>query len=146
MLTQKSLGMEEAQRVIAGVVQAARDGNRTMAAVVVDNHGDVIASVRMDGAPPRFLGTAHRKAYTAAVMGRNTTGLKQWWKDTDGGHGDWNDRMLTTLSGGLTVLIGSEVVGGIGVGGGNNVTRDPDVAATGLRALGEGFRSREDWT
>src|SRR5713226_6363470 len=119
MRTQRSLGLEQAQEVIAAVIEAARQGNRTMAAVVVDNHGDVLASARMDGAPPRFLGTAHRKAYTTAVMGRNTTGLKQWWKDTEGGHADWNDRMLTTLAGGLTVVMGSEVVGGIGVGGGN---------------------------
>lgn len=146
MLHQDTLGLEEAQRATAAVLEAAAKGGRPMAIAVVDHHGEIISCSRMDGAPPRFQRAALRKAYTAAVMGRDTTGLKQWWRETEGGHLDWNDPQLTTLAGGFVAVSGQQVVGAIGVSGGNDVTRDIDVAEIGLRAMGPGLRHREDWS
>ncbi|HEY7068019.1 MAG TPA: heme-binding protein [Chloroflexota bacterium] len=146
MLTLTTLGLEEAQRAVAAVLDAAARAGRTMAVAVVDHDGELIACARMNGAPARYQRAAIRKAYTAAVFGRNTTGLKQWWQEKESGQTDWNDSMLTTLSGGLVAVCGDEVVGAIGVSGGNNVTTDVEIANVGLRAMGDDVRHREGWT
>ena len=135
MLSQVSLGLEEAQKAIAAVFeQAAKDG-RPVAVAVVDNHGELIACARMNGAHARILRHAIRKAYTAAVMGRDTTELK---KDMEGAGrilDDYGDSNLTTLQGGLVVRVDKQVVGAIAAGGSPKM-RDVDMAKIGLAAMG----------
>ena len=75
MLAQRSLGLEEAQRVITAAVDYAKQKNWRITVVVVDRTGELIACARMDGRAPRFLKAAHRKAYTAAYIGRDTSML-----------------------------------------------------------------------
>ena len=53
--------------------------------------------------------------------------------------------MLTTLAGGLCVLHGKDVLGGIAVAGGNADFDDDAFSEVAIKALGEGFRHREDW-
>jgi len=72
MIQRVSLGLEEAQRAIAAVLEEAKREGRPVAVAVVDANGDVISCARMDGAHARVLRFAVRKAYTAAVMGRDT--------------------------------------------------------------------------
>ena len=83
MIPQLSLGPEEAQRAIAAVFDQAKKDGRPVAVAVVDNHGELIASARMDGAHARVLRHAIRKAYTAAVMGRDTLAFKKDIIDAD---------------------------------------------------------------
>ena len=72
MLIQHRVSLAEAQRAIEkGVEEASKDG-KPMAFVVADAGGDVICSLRMDGAHARVLKHAVRKAFTAAVMQRDT--------------------------------------------------------------------------
>ena len=55
MLPQLSLGLDEAQRAIAAVFEQAKLDGRAVAVAVVDNHGELIACARMDGAHARVL-------------------------------------------------------------------------------------------
>jgi uncharacterized protein GlcG (DUF336 family) len=150
MIEQKTLSLEQAQTVIAAVIDKAKEiGHRGIAVYVVDKSSEIIACARMDNMHPRYGKAAHRKAYTAAVFERNTNGVIKFW-DGQAEHGhrgpsDWNDTMLTTLPGGLCVLHGSDVVGGIAVAGGNKMFDDWQFAEVGFQALGEGFRHRVDW-
>jgi glc operon protein GlcG len=148
MLTQRSLSLEDAQRVITAVVDYARQKNWRIAVVVVDRTGELIGCARMDGRAPRFLKAAHRKAYTAAVFEMDTNGVMKFWKrlEDDGHRGpaDWNDPMLTTLPGGLCVVHDGKVVGAIAVSGGGSSgspggTSDWDFAEVAFTALGPGF-------
>jgi glc operon protein GlcG len=145
MLVQRSLSLDEAQRVIATVVDDARRKNWRIAVVVVDRAGDLIACARMDGRAARFVKAAHRKAYTAAVFEMDTSGVMKFWKrQEEQGHraaADWNDPMLTTLPGGVCAVHAGKVVGAIGVsgGGGGAGTQDWDFAEVAFRGLGEGF-------
>ena len=76
MLDYKTLGLEEAQTVIAAVITHAKENNHQGVAVcVVDKGGEVIASARMDGRAARFTRAAHRKAYTGAIFERDTKGV-----------------------------------------------------------------------
>lgn len=142
MQQKMTLGWEEAERVIATVFEAAKKAGCFQAVAVVDNHGDIICSARMDGASPRSQRSSLRKAYTAAVMGMDTPGVKKWWQERGFAHGDWNGPQLTTMPGGLAVVYDGQVVGALGVAGGNAVLQEVDSAALALQALGEGFDHR----
>jgi glc operon protein GlcG len=135
MLSQLSLGLEEAERAIAAVFEQAKKDGRGVAVAVVDNHGELIACARMNGVHARVLRHAIRKAYTAAVMGRDTTELK---KDMEGAGrilDDYGDSNITTLQGGLVVRKDKQVVGAIASGGSPRM-RDVDMAKIGLEAIG----------
>jgi uncharacterized protein GlcG (DUF336 family) len=145
----RSIGLDDADRVVGAVVSHAREGGyRGIAVVVVDKMAEVIAGRRMDGLAGRYFQSAYRKAYTAAAFERDTLAVRDFWNDQgERGHrgpADWNDSMLTTLPGGLCVVFDGEVVGGIGVAGGgaSGDFSDEAFALVGLRALGEGFGHR----
>ena len=135
MVPQLSLGLEEAQRAIAAVFDQAKIDGRAVAVAVVDNHGDLITCARMDGAHARVLRHAIRKAYTAAVMGRDTLAFKKDMQDAGRSLIDYGDTSLTTLQGGLVVRSGNQVVGAI-ASGGSPRQRDVEMAQIGLKALG----------
>ena len=150
MLEQMFLSLEEAQRAVDAVVAAAKEKNhRGVAVCVVDKSGEIIASARMDRVAPRTGKAAHRKAYTGAVMEHDTAAVIKFWdyQATKGHRGptDWNDAMVTTLPGGIAVCHGGEVVGGMGVAGGNQQVSDDAFVEIGIGALGEGFDHRADW-
>ena len=135
MVPQLSLGLEEAQRAIAAVFDQAKKDGRAVAVAVVDNHGDLITCARMDGAHARVLRHAIRKAYTAAVMGRDTLAFKKDMQDAGRSLIDYGDTSLTTLQGGLVVRSGNQIVGAI-ASGGSPRQRDVEMAQIGLNALG----------
>ncbi|HEX9661587.1 MAG TPA: heme-binding protein [Candidatus Binatia bacterium] len=135
MVPQLSLGLEEAQRAIAAVFDQAKKDGRAVAVAVVDNHGDLITCARMDGAHARVLRHAIRKAYTAALMGRDTVAFKKDMQDAGRSLTDYGDSSLTTLQGGLVVRSGNQVVGAIASGGSPRL-RDVEMAQIGLNALG----------
>ena len=135
MVPQLSLGLEEAQRAIAAVFDQAKKDGRAVAVAVVDNHGDLITCARMDGAHARVLRHAIRKAYTAAVMGRDTVAFKKDIQDAGRSLTDYGDSSLTTLQGGLVVRSGNQIVGAI-ASGGSPRQRDVEMAKIGLDAMG----------
>jgi glc operon protein GlcG len=135
MVPQLSLGLEEAQRAIAAVFDQARKDGRPVAVAVVDNHGELIACARMDGAHARILRHAIRKAYTAATMGRDTLAFKDDMERMGRTLSDYGDSSLTTLQGGLVVRSGNQVIGAI-ASGGSPRERDVEMAKIGLAALG----------
>ena len=135
MLPQLSLGLDEAQRAIAAVFEQAKIDGRAVAVAVVDNHGELIACARMDGAHARVLRHAIRKAYTAATMGRDTVAFKKDMQDAGRTLSDYSDSSLTTLQGGLVVRVDKQIVGAI-ASGGSPRQRDVEMAKIGLDAMG----------
>jgi glc operon protein GlcG len=134
MLTEHRLSLDEARRAIdAVVVEATRDG-KPMAAAVTDNHGDLICCLRMDGAAARVLRHAIRKAYTAAVMARDTLAFRADLEERQGALDQWGDTQLTTLQGGIAIKVNGELVGAVAVGG-NVSQRDEEIAHIAAKAL-----------
>ena len=150
MLAQNTLELAEAQSAIDAVINAAKEaGHRGVAVSVVDRSGEIIVMARMDGVAPRTGKAAFRKAYTGAVMEHDTAAVIKFWnmqaKRGHRGPTDWNVTMITTLPGGFSVCYGDQVVGGLGVAGGNQQMSDQEFAEIGLKALGNGFCHRSDW-
>ena len=153
MYDRATLDLSEALRVVETVLEAARSvPERTwpgVAVAVVDKEGELITGARMDGMAARFWRAAHRKAYTAAVMERDTSGVMEFWnrQQSQGHRGphDWNDPMLTTLPGGYVVKYGTRIVGGIGISGGSGDHDDDHFARLAIAALGEAYRHCPAW-
>lgn len=134
MLEQQSLGLEEARQAIeAGEAAAAKLG-LPMAFAVADVGAELIAASRMNGAHPRILRHAIRKAYTSATMCRNTLWFRRDLEDRAGSLDQWGDADLTTLPGGLVVKSDKGFVGSVGTGGGGK--HDEEVAHIMVRAMG----------
>lgn len=138
MFQRTSLGLDDAQRAIAAAVAEAKNDGRPMAVAVVDASGDLISCARMDGAHERVLRFAIRKAYTAAIMGRDTTGFKAELAERARTLDDYGDPLFTTLQGGVPVSVNKEVVGGVAVGG-NNPDRDKAIALVAAQAISGGL-------
>ena len=135
MIQRVSLVLEEAQRAIAAVLEEAEREGRPVAVAVVDANGDLISCARMDGAHARVLRFAVRKAYTAAVMGRDTLTFKKELQERGRTLSDYGDPSFTTLQGGLPIISEDKVVGAIGAGGSAR-ERDVEMAQIGVRAIG----------
>src|SRR5438270_13582511 len=111
MRQQVTLDLADAQKAIAAALAEAEKDAKPMAVAVMDNHGELIAAARMDGAHARVLRHAIRKAYTAAVMQRDTLKFTADLKERDGNLDEWGDVQLTTLQGGKVVVHEGKVIG-----------------------------------
>jgi glc operon protein GlcG len=129
------ISLAQAVAAINAVVRASEEAGFSVAVAVVDDHGDLIAAHRMDGCRPRSIRMTQRKAYTAAVMDRDTTALHE---DMVQRHFDisyYGDPMFTALPGGVVARVAGRTIGAIGVTG-NAKNRDGELAAAGLAQLG----------
>lgn len=120
----------------AAIEKCAKDGYKVTAAVV-DKAGVLRAQLRGDGAGPHTIDSSRKKAYTASSTGRPTSELAELRVKAPHLHslGKMNESILL-LGGGLPIQFGSEVVGGIGVGGAPGTHLDDACAQAGLDAIG----------
>jgi uncharacterized protein GlcG (DUF336 family) len=131
------MSLELAQVLLDGVRAEAGAQGVAMGVAVVDRAGNLVAAQRMDGAQIIAVPLAVDKAYTAVACGRPTDA---WTGATQPGGSDWG--FNTTLSGrmvvfagGVPVVVGGEVVGGLGVSGAAAAV-DKQCAEAGLTAAG----------
>ncbi len=100
--------------------------------IVVDASGEVLASVRMDGAKFLSLRTAHTKARTAASSNNMTGALGN---EAALAASISSKGAMTILKGGLPIRFNGKLAGGIGVGSGTG-DEDIEVARAALAAIG----------
>lgn len=121
-----------AQAAIAAIREAAAEAGFPSAIAVVDDHGDLIAALAMNGCRPRWMRASLRKAYTAAVWDRDTSIFHEQVVKRQISIADFPEP-YTGLPGGITVQIDGETVAGIGVTGKG---KDIEFARRGLAAFG----------
>src|SRR5262245_7147793 len=135
MITTQSIGIEEARRAFEAILAAVTPNDAPVAIAVVDAHGDLIASLRADGAASRMGRRSRAKAHTAAALGMNTVDFRDHVVKAQGRTlDDWGDPNITSLQGGLVIKVGDQVLGGIAMSG-NNTMRDEELAGIGLKAI-----------
>ena len=138
------LQLAGAEAVLAAARKKAAELDLRCNIAVVDDGGHLLAFARMDGARPASVATALTKAVTAATFRQETGTLPpkgepdvllslslQNAASASGGK-------ITTLKGGVPVVVDGQVVGAVGVGGGTG-EQDAVVAAAGVRALLDGL-------
>lgn len=120
------------------VFSAGTSDGREMALAVVDESGGLVFGAQSDRCHPRVLRVAMRKAYTAAVMRRDTVTFRDEDRAAGKDLADWGDPMFTHLVGGVLLRAGADYYGGVGVGG-NTTERDETIATLVAATLLEGL-------
>jgi len=134
------VALKAAERAVASC--AARDWDVT--ATVVDPDGRIIVQLRGDHATIHTGDSSYRKAYTIISMGpifglTRTSQFVALLQKAPNGAGP----ELATLpnifanAGGVAIQHGSEIVGGLGVGGSPGGDRDEVCAADGVAAIAD---------
>lgn len=140
------LNLAGADVILAAAKVKATAMGLKMNLAVVDDGGHLLAFARMDGARPASAQTALTKATTAATF-RQETGPLPLKGEPDvllnlslqnaalasGGK-------ITTLKGGVPIVVDGQVIGAVGVGGGSG-EQDAEVAKAGIQALMDAVNS-----
>ena len=130
-----SLTLEEANRIVAGAIEKARQLNIKVSAAVVDAGGRLVALQRMDNAIWASAYGSQGKAVASAAFGR-TSGEMQARADqptprgiaaAEGGH-------MIMGQGAVPIIRDGIVEGACGVGGGTS-QEDEDCARAGVETL-----------
>jgi len=136
MNTIKNLGHAEAQSAIEVIKREALTRGKAVVITVADAHGELIALLRMDGAPLPSIQIAANKAYTSARERRPSHKIGQASRDPQDGFdiSYYGDAKIVGWSGGLPVSVDGIVVGAIGVSGLPG-DEDLELAQMGLDAI-----------
>ena len=102
---------------LAIVRHVASEAPGAVSVVVADDHGEIVASLRMDGAALDTELNARRKAYTAARSDATTTrALAEKVADAPSELASF-DPFFSFFLGGVAILSGGERIGAVGVSG-----------------------------
>lgn len=140
---QVRLTLAGARTILIGAEVKARAMGLNVNIAVVDDGGHLLAFERMDQARPASSYTAISKAATAATMRQPTGPLPAGAEHPD----PWLNLALehaaassggkiTTLRGGVPIVVDGQVIGGVGVGGGTG-EQDSQVARAGIQAFSD---------
>lgn len=133
----KSISQEMAQRLVDAAAAKAREIGVPMCIAVCDESGNLKAFSRMDGAALLSIGVAQDKAYTAVGFGMPTSQWHDFIKNdpplANGVVGAIP--RLIVFAGGNPIMIGGQIVGGIGVSGGH-YSQDQQCTDAALAILG----------
>lgn len=127
------LGLDDAGQLIEGARREAQEIGVPMCIAVVDESGNLVAFERMDGGKVTSTTTAQDKAFTAAAARKATHEYNAACIPGNlafGIHTAFGGR-LSVVGGGFPVMIGIEVVGGIGISSGTP-QQDMQCAQAGL--------------
>ena len=126
VLTQKTLSLEGAKKIVAVAVQYAKSVNaRGGSIAVVDAGGSLIYLERLDNTFAAAAEVSIKKANTAALFKAASSKLEN---SINGGRGALITVGHTFLQGGVPVVVDGEVVGAIGVSGSASAQQDEDIA------------------
>lgn len=137
VVTQRQLTLEGAKRAVAAAVSYARTNNAPGGAIaVVDNGGHVVYLERLDDTFPAGATISIGKARTAVMFKRPTKGLEDIINKGRAAMIPVAEvAWFTPLQGGIPLMVGGEIVGGIGVSGAASAQQDEEIAIAGAQAL-----------
>ncbi len=135
MITVKSLGLDDAKMIVDAGIARAREIASPSTVSVVDVGGTVILQARMDGASISSVELAADKAYTALTIRLSTKFISTIAQPNGDFYGIGNGLggRAIIFAGGVPITVDGQVVGAVGVSGGNG-SQDEDVAQTAAAA------------
>jgi uncharacterized protein GlcG (DUF336 family) len=126
----------EARKVIAAAEQKAAEIKQPMNIAVVDEGGNLVSHVRMDGAWIGSIDISINKAFTSRAFDISTKDLAQYSQSGGqffGIHVSNHGRVMI-FAGGVPLKRAGKVVGAVGVSGGSG-EQDQAVAEAGAKAF-----------
>jgi len=131
------ISLENAQRSVDIAMKKAKELKITVSVAVVDDHGIVITTSKMDGAFYISSKYALAKAYTAANLMMPSGDIapyavegKPYFGTTSAFGGE-----LMVIAGGFPVKQSGKVIGAVGVGGSADVNQDVECAKAAVELL-----------
>ncbi|HVN45568.1 MAG TPA: heme-binding protein [Steroidobacteraceae bacterium] len=130
-----SLSSESALQAATSAEDACLKMGFRVSVTVVDAAGNVLVTVRQDGAGPHTVSTSQRKAYTALSSRMPTTQLTRIVAASSDAFGMREIDGFLVLSGGIPIKSGETVVGAIGVSGSPGPDNDDKCAGAGIASI-----------
>jgi glc operon protein GlcG len=136
MMSIQSLAYEEARVALDAISAALKAADKAAVIAIADQQGELIALMRLDGAPYPSILIAANKAWTAARERKPSMEVGHASRARDAGFdmGSFGDPRYTAFGGGLPVFSDGAVVGAIAVSG-LSTEEDIDFANLGIDAL-----------
>ncbi|WP_277373464.1 heme-binding protein [Pseudomonas sp. AA-38] len=126
------LSQREVSQILLAARSEAQQQGWAVAIAVVDDGGHPLALERLDGCAPIGAYIATEKARSAAIGRRETKGYEEM---VNGGRSAFlSAPLLTSLEGGVPLLVDGQVIGAVGVSG-VKAEQDAQVARAGIAAL-----------
>jgi glc operon protein GlcG len=133
------LTYEDARRALDAISKELKRRALPAVITVADDHGELIALMRMDGAPLSSIVIAENKAWTAARERKPSYEVGRAVRHPESGFdiAYFGDRRYIGWGGGVPVVINGAVVGAVAVSGAPEAV-DVEMAALGVVAIIEG--------
>ncbi|MFC6338287.1 hypothetical protein GIR22_21565 [Pseudomonas sp. CCM 7891] len=132
MLSKAVLSQTDVSKMLAAARSEAEKNHWAVTISVVDDGGHPLALERLDGCAPIAAYIASEKARSAAIGRRETKGYEDM---VNGGRSAFlSAPLLTSLEGGVPVIVDGQVIGAVGVSG-VKADQDAQVAKAGVAAL-----------
>jgi len=132
MKSKAVLSQTEVQQILKAARSEAQNNQWAVSIAIVDDGGHPLALERLDECAPISAYIATEKARTSALGRRESKGYEDM---VNGGrHAFLSAPLLTSLEGGVPIIVDSQVIGAIGVSGVTSV-QDAQVAKAGAHSL-----------
>lgn len=132
MKTKSVLTQTEVTQILAAARTEAQNNGWAVSIAVTDDGGHLLGFERMDGCAPIGGYIAIEKARTSALGRRESKGYEEM---VNGGRTAFvTAPLLTSLEGGVPVIIDGETIGAVGVSG-VKADQDAQVAKAGVAAV-----------
>jgi glc operon protein GlcG len=126
------LSQTEVSQILAAARTEAQNNQWAVTIVVVDDGGHPLALERLDGCAPIGAYIATEKARTSALGRRESKGYEDM---VNGGRQAFlSAPLLTSLEGGVPIVVDGQVIGAVGVSG-VKAEQDAQVAKAGAHCL-----------
>jgi len=131
-LIKNEINADTARKIIDKCIEIATKANMPITIFILSPTGQFVAAHRMDGQVPINIDTALLKA-KSVLETRDSTHLRANMIATNIPQQiKWHDIGVFTTSGGLPIIAGGQMIGTIGIGGGN---KDEAMAFEALEAV-----------
>ncbi|EZP30548.1 heme-binding protein [Pseudomonas sp. RIT288] len=132
MKSKAILSQTEVSQILAAARTEAQSNQWAVTIVIVDDGGHPLALERLDGCAPIGAYIATEKARTSALGRRESKGYEEM---VNGGrHAFLSAPLLTSLEGGVPIIVEGQVIGAVGVSG-VKAEQDAQVAKAGAQSL-----------
>ncbi|WP_330211992.1 heme-binding protein [Pseudomonas sp. Z18(2022)] len=126
------LSQTEVSQILAAARTEAQNNQWAVTITIVDDGGHPLALERLDGCAPIGAYIATEKARTSALGRRESKGYEEM---VNGGrHAFLSAPLLTSLEGGVPIIVDGQVIGAVGVSG-VKAEQDAQVAKAGAQCL-----------
>ncbi len=131
-----TLSHAEARQVVDAIAAELERRGKAAVIAVVDSHGELIAFLRMDGAPVSSINIAINKAFTAARERTATRALGERSRHPVEGFPmtNFGDLRYINWGGGVPIMSESQIAGAIAVSG-LSEDEDEELAKLGRKAV-----------